>query len=40
MNKADNTVDNLKKGLNLLAKIDIHYSKKENLFFPYMEKYV
>ena len=23
MNKADNTVDNLKKGLNLLAKIDI-----------------
>jgi len=39
MNKADNTVDNLKKGLNLLAKIDIHYSKKENLFFPYMEKY-
>lgn len=25
--------------LNLLSEIDIHYSKKENLLFPYLEKY-
>lgn len=31
--------DNLKKGLDRLSVIDIHYSKKENLLFPYMEKY-
>lgn len=27
------------KGLEALNIIDIHYSKKENLLFPYMEKY-
>jgi DUF438 domain-containing protein len=27
------------KALEDLAKIDIHYSKKENLMFPYLEKY-
>jgi hypothetical protein len=27
------------KGLDELSVIDIHYSKKENLLFPYMEKY-
>ncbi|MDO5294539.1 MAG: DUF438 domain-containing protein [bacterium] len=26
-------------GINHLAKIDIHYLRKENLIFPYMEKY-
>lgn len=25
--------------LDLLLRIDLHYSRKENLFFPYMEKY-
>lgn len=25
--------------LDKLQEIDIHYKKKENLFFPYMEKY-
>lgn len=29
----------LLEGINHLAKIDIHYSKKENLLFPFMEKY-
>lgn len=29
----------LKEGLENLSKIDIHYLRKENLFFPYMEKY-
>lgn len=29
----------LKEDLEELTKIDIHYSKKENLFFPFMEKY-
>jgi hypothetical protein len=32
-------VENLHKGFEELLKIDIHYSKKENLMFPYMEKY-
>ncbi len=27
------------KGLDELSVIDIHYAKKENLMFPYMEKY-
>lgn len=34
--------ENLKKllaGINNLLKIDIHYLRKENLIFPYMEKY-
>lgn len=29
----------LKEDLDELWKIDLHYSKKENLFFPFMEKY-
>jgi len=31
--------EQLKNILNKLSKIDLHYSKKENLLFPYMEKY-
>ncbi|WP_313164812.1 DUF438 domain-containing protein [Sedimentibacter sp.] len=31
--------EKLKDGFEQLLKIDIHYSKKENLLFPYMEKY-
>ena len=34
-----NAAENLKQGLDELSKINIHYSKKENLLFPYMEKY-
>lgn len=34
-----NAVENLADGFQELLKIDIHYSKKENLLFPYMEKY-
>lgn len=30
---------NLVDAINKLATIDKHYSRKENLFFPYMEKY-
>ncbi|ROR27214.1 hypothetical protein EDD66_107128 [Mobilisporobacter senegalensis] len=33
------SIELLKEGLDELGKIDIHYSKKENLFFPFMEKY-
>ena len=33
------SINNLKNGFDELLKIDIHYSKKENLLFPYMEKY-
>ncbi|WFR56456.1 DUF438 domain-containing protein [Anaerocolumna sp. AGMB13025] len=29
----------LKEGLNKLSQIDLHYLKKENLLFPYMEQY-
>ncbi len=32
-------VEGLYDGFQELLKIDIHYSKKENLLFPYMEKY-
>ena len=32
-------VEKIKEGFEQLLKIDIHYSKKENLLFPYMEKY-
>lgn len=35
---AKDAIAKLKEGLTELLKIDIHYSKKENLFFPYMEK--
>ncbi len=31
-------LEGLRHGLRELLSIDIHYSKKENLFFPYMEK--
>ncbi len=30
---------NLQKDLNLLWQVDKHYSRKENLVFPFMEKY-
>ncbi|OGO89067.1 MAG: PAS domain S-box protein [Clostridiales bacterium GWF2_36_10] len=33
------TIKNLKHALDELAKIDIHSLRKENLLFPYMEKY-
>lgn len=29
----------LKQDLSLLAEINLHYLKKENIFFPFMEKY-
>ncbi len=32
-------VKSLRDGLRELSGIDIHYSKKENLLFPYMERY-
>jgi len=34
-----NALQALKQGLLALAKVDIHYIRKENLLFPYMEKY-
>ena len=39
--KMKNTEDllALKVGLNKLSQIDLHYLKKENLLFPYMEQY-
>lgn len=38
---ADDTdsIDELKEDFELLWEIDKHYSKKENLLFPYLEKY-
>ncbi|MEL7649191.1 MAG: DUF438 domain-containing protein [Sedimentibacter sp.] len=36
---AAGAADNLREGLEELSKINVHYSKKENLLFPYMEKY-
>ena len=33
------TLAKLRDSLKSLAKIDLHYSRKENLLFPYMEKY-
>ena len=38
LSDSDN-IDNLLKGFQSLSKIEIHYLKKENLLFPYMEKY-
>jgi PAS domain S-box-containing protein len=35
----ENTEDELKAALEKLTAIDRHYLKKENLIFPYMEKY-
>ena len=37
--KSHDAIDNLSRGFEELSKINIHYSKKENLLFPYMEKY-
>lgn len=40
--KSDNskkTADSILKGLEKLLEIDKHYLRKENLLFPYMEKY-
>jgi DUF438 domain-containing protein len=31
--------DELMRDLGLLAQVDIHYARKENLMFPYLEKY-
>lgn len=36
---SQDNLHNLKAGLKELEKIDLHYSKKENLMFPYLEKY-
>lgn len=36
---SDESLESILKGLDELSVIDIHYSKKENLLFPYMEKY-
>ena len=38
LTKEENLVS-LKEGLNKLSGIELHYLKKENLIFPYMEKY-
>lgn len=32
-------IEALTRGIEKLSTIDLHYSKKENVFFPYMEKY-
>lgn len=37
--KAQINHEKLLEGMKRLLKIDIHYMKKENLFFPYMEQY-
>ncbi len=36
---ADSAVQALRDGFGRLEQIERHYSKKENLFFPYMEQY-
>lgn len=36
---SDESADNLLKEVSKLLEIDKHYSRKENLLFPYMEKY-
>ncbi|NLP48551.1 MAG: DUF438 domain-containing protein [Clostridiales bacterium] len=36
---APTAIGALKAGLEALAEIDLHYSRKENIIFPYMEKY-
>jgi len=38
-NKSENSLDKLKESINKLLEIDKHYSRKENLLFPYLEKY-
>jgi DUF438 domain-containing protein len=40
LKKSDcDSIEKLAEGFEELLKVDIHYSKKENLLFPYMEKY-
>ncbi len=39
LNDKKASVKSLALGIEQLLSIDIHYSKKENLFFPFMEKY-
>jgi len=38
-NNTENSLDELKESINKLLEIDKHYSRKENLLFPYLEKY-
>jgi DUF438 domain-containing protein len=35
----DTNIENLQQAIEQLSKINVHYSRKENLIFPYMEKY-
>ncbi len=37
--KDADALSRLREGLNLLMDLDKHYSRKENLLFPYLEKY-
>lgn len=39
LDNIEKNLDAILEALNELSQIDIHYSKKENLLFPYMEKY-
>ncbi|PIB54512.1 hypothetical protein AOA60_21735, partial [Pseudomonas sp. 2822-17] len=36
---SEETVIKIKNDLTKLLDIDLHYSRKENLLFPYLEKY-
>lgn len=38
-NKDESQLAQLKESILKLLKIDLHYSRKENLLFPYLEKY-
>jgi len=38
-NEDNNSMLNLRIGLDRLSEVDIHYMRKENLFFPYLEKH-
>lgn len=37
--KSDDSLKRLSQSIDKLATIDRHYSRKENILFPYMEKY-
>jgi len=39
ISKIEENKENLLEGIAKLSSISIHYQRKENLFFPYMEKY-
>ena len=39
MEDSTDNVYNFIEDINLLLDIDKHYSRKENLIFPYLEKY-